>query len=240
MATEKKERKQTGTKTESLWRKPITLASFENEDPLAALYRGREASEDAASKPESIVAETKETNFKQTPKKAKKNISAKNTAPPVTESKTEFAKAADFDPSKEAIAMVPEEAGITPKMSEAELKNLLKIKSESYHFTDLREILRGKSFDIYAYLRYRAGDAGVCKIRHLDLMKELDISRPTLFKQSEWLMRLGLIEKRNVPGDHLGTSYTIHPLENVLPVSGKLAEQLNSQIENYRREEDSV
>ena len=66
-------------------------------------------------------------------------------------------------------------------------------------------------------------------------MKKLDISRPTLFKQGEWLMKLGLIEKRNVPGDHLGTSYIIRPLEEVLPISEELITQLDSQIESFRQ-----
>ena len=67
-------------------------------------------------------------------------------------------------------------------------------------------------------------------------MKKLDISRPTLFKQGDWLIRLSLIEKRNVPGDHLGTSYTVYRLEDVLPVSNTLVKQLESHIESFRGE----
>ncbi len=55
--------------------------------------------------------------------------------------------------------------------------------------------------------------------------------RPTLFKQGDWLTRLSLIENRNVPGDHLGTSYTVHRVEDVLPVSETLVGQIQSEIE---------
>ena len=48
-------------------------------------------------------------------------------------------------------------------------------------------------------------------------MNDLDISRPTLFKQSDWLVKLALIEKQSVPGDHFGTSYVIRRIEDVLP-----------------------
>lgn len=95
--------------------------------------------------------------------------------------------------------------------------------------------MRGKSFDIYAYLRVLSGEEGFCKIKHLDLMDKLDVSRPTLFKQQEWLSRLSLIEKRNVPGDHLGTSYTVHRLEEVLPLPESLVKQLETHIESLRQ-----
>jgi hypothetical protein len=66
-------------------------------------------------------------------------------------------------------------------------------------------------------------------------MRILDISRPTLFKQGDWLTRLSLIEKQRVPGDHFGTSYIVHRLENVLPVSEKLIKQLQAQIEFFQQ-----
>ncbi len=233
MGVIKKDQKQPSgqdTKPDSLWRKPITLDSFEDDDPLAALYRGREVGEsnsqadNQSSKIREVAEFLKEKSkisgsLKQASQERVKKTSEKATIE--TEDKQETVK-----------------APVSSKMSEAELKDILKIKSESFHFTDLREILRGKSFDIYAYLRLLSGDVGVCKIKHLDLMKKLDISRPTLFKQGEWLMRLSLIEKRNVPGDHLGTSYTVHRLEEVLPVPDTLVKQLESQIENFRQSAD--
>jgi hypothetical protein len=36
-----------------------------------------------------------------------------------------------------------------------------------------------------------------------------------------------------VPGDHLGTSYTVYRLEDVLPVSNTLVKQLESHIESF-------
>jgi predicted transcriptional regulator len=216
---------------DSLWRKPITLDSFDDDDPLETLYRGRESgnSETVAE----TAAQTKA-------KKSAKSVGAKA----VSTMKT--STAAPPNPGKPAASIKPEESKVesavgegkskdsrSPKVSEEELKNILKIKSDSFQFTDVREILRGKSYDIYAYLRFLSGEAGVCKIKHLDLMRELDISRPTLFKQGDWLTRLSLIEKRNVPGDHLGTSYTVYRLEDVLPVSNTLVKQLESHIESF-------
>jgi len=214
MATGGKDKKQINAeelKADSLWRKPITLDAFEDDDPLATLYRGREVGESTAT-------DDNQPKLEVTKKFQQRSI--KKT--------TETAKI-EYNNKQENVKTPP-----SPKVTESELKSILKIKSESFHFTDIREILRGKSFDIYAYLRLLSGETGVCKIRHLDLMKKLDISRPTLFKQGEWLTRLSLIEKRNVPGDHLGTSYKVHRLEEVLPVSESLVKQLESHIENLQ------
>ncbi len=237
MATEKKDSKtKPGNEenTDSLWRKPITLDSFENEDPLASLYRGREV-EDRSINAEDSSAKTKKNAAKSAGRKSKN--SEKSVAAPKSK-KTAVKKSSE---TSKIVSEGREEQKFnssSPKVTEEELKNLLKIKSDSFQFTDIREILRGKSFDIYAYLRFLSGDEGVCKIKHLDLMQILDISRPTLFKQGDWLARLSLIEKSSVPGDHLGTSYTVHRLEDVLPVSETLAIQLQPHIETFGKEID--
>ncbi|MDQ3714068.1 MAG: hypothetical protein M3388_17875 [Acidobacteriota bacterium] len=218
--------------SDSLWRKPITLDSFEDDDPLATLYRGREVG-DSENDAENTAQTKAEKSAKSAGEKAESSMKPA-LAPP--------------KPNKPAVKKMPEESKAesadgdgktknarSPKISEEELKNILKIKSDTFRFTDIREILRGKSYDIYAYLRFLSGDAGVCKIKHLDLMRELDISRPTLFKQGDWLTRLSLIEKRNVPGDHLGTSYTIHRLEDVLPISDILIKQVEIHMDEFRR-----
>lgn len=242
MGSEKKAKKQSNdgeAKTNSLWRKPITLDSFEDDDPLATLYRGREvgggglttevgtpsAEVKELAKPEAV--KPKSSEIKQTIVPAEPSVDPADE----TQIKKKVEKASsDFNENSEDV-----KPPILTKMTESELKDVLKIKSDSFHFTDLREILRGRSLDIYAYLRLLSGDTGVCKIKHLDLMKILDISRPTLFKQGEWLMRLFLIEKRNVPGDHLGTSYTVHRLEQILPVSESLLKQFDEHIESFRQ-----
>ena len=214
-----------------MWRKPITLNSFEDEDPLATLYRGREVG-DSTANTENTPQKPKETARASAGKKSKvseKSVAAaaRKTGKPTNKKISETPKSANVSKTETTID------ARSPRVTEEELKNILKIKSDSFQFTDIREILRGKSFDIYAYLRFLSGDTGVCKIKHLDLMKKLDISRPTLFKQGDWLTRLSLIEKRNVPGDHLGTSYIVHRLEDVLPVSNTLVRQIQSEIENY-------
>jgi hypothetical protein len=232
MATVKKnkstEAREAGS-SDSLWRKPIALDSFEDDDPLETLYRGREVGNS-----ENDTVNTAQTKAKKTAKSAvEKAESLMNPVPkpgkPTAEKKLEESKA------EAAVGDRTAKDARKPKISQEELKNILKIKSDSFQFTDIREILRGKSYDIYAYLRFLSGDAGVCKIKHLDLMRELDISRPTLFKQGDWLTRLSLIEKRNVPGDHLGTSYTVHRLEDILPVSETLVRQIQLEIENLGR-----
>ena len=240
MAGENKNRKQAGApenqKAEALWRKPITLeAAEEEDDPLAMLYQGRETGEQmfGEAKPPKKAAEKKAVSVD---KKAKnrENSGAEEKSTQEIADKTLETSESENDEIRQS-ATLP----TVSKISQSELKSILKIKSESFHFTDLREILRGKSFDIYAYLRFLSGDSGTCKIKHLDLMKKLDISRPTLFKQGEWLTRLSLIEKRNVPGDHLGTSYSIYRLEDVLPVSEALVGQLETHIESLRQRSDS-
>lgn len=242
MAIEKKEKSGTVTaaenaKADSLWRKPITLDVEEDEDdPLANLYRGREvaARGEVGARSPDVKAETIEPINKNSviPEKTKR---AKKAVEQTAKSAVETPAPA-LDNSKGEQPKNKTETGV--KLTEAELKAILKIKSETFHFTDIREILRGKSLDIYAALRRLCGSRSVCKIKHLDLMKQLDISRPTLFKQGEWLTRLSLIEKRNVPGDHFGTSYTVHRLEKVLPVPDALVEQLESYIENFNENAD--
>lgn len=226
MATTKSKKQITAKNKEGsdgLWRKPITLDSFEEEDPLAALYQGRE-----------VVDKKKET--KALPKKTKENAGISGAKETKTSKKTVTSKKIKKSPVRKTTKPVSESKtseskAASTKITEEELKDLLKIKSDSFQFTDIREILRGKSLDIYAYLRYLAGDAGVCKIKHNDLMSALDISRPTLFKQGDWLVQLSLIEKHSVPGDHLGTSYTVRRLEDALPVTERIVKQFESYTE---------
>jgi hypothetical protein len=234
MATAKKEMKNTKTeetKSDSLWRKPIVLDDGTGDDPLAVLYRGREVVEPAIEtkiqllKEEEKSAKSKKTKSENSLTVEKKKEKPKNQVIPKIEKKSVEILAKTENPSPQS----------TPKITELGLKTILKIKSDVFIFTDIREILRGKSLEIYAYLRHLSGETGVCKIKHLDLMRILDISRPTLFKQGDWLTRLSLIEKRNVPGDHFGTSYIVYRLEDVLPVSEILIEQLRTQIESYRQ-----
>lgn len=211
--------------TDTFWRKPITLDSFDDEDPLETLYRGREvedAEREAPQKPEGAVSEP----VVKKPKARAASVSPKP-------GKTAASQKPKAEKTISADAGETDKPARPTRITEDELKNLLKIKSDSFRFTDIREILRGKSFDIYTYLRFLSGEAGVCKIRHLEMMKKLDVSRPTLFKQGDWLARLSLIEKRNVPGDHLGTSYTVYRLEDVLPVPDSLVAQIQAAIDSF-------
>lgn len=230
MATVKKnnEHNKKDVGTDTSWRKPITLDFYEDEDPLATLYRGREVA-DTSKSTENSPQKLKENAAASVDNKSKSSEKAASTKP-----KKPIVKKTSVTPQivNENRAEKSKDAQ-SPKITEEELKNILRIKSDSFEFTDIREILRGKSFDIYAYLRFLSGGAGVCKIKHLDLMKKLDISRPTLFKQGDWLTRLSLIEKRNVPGDHLGTSYTVHCVEDVLPIADALTGQIQSEIEKF-------
>lgn len=241
MTNSKKDKKkalENNAKLDTLWRKPITLDSLEAEDPLAVLYKGREVGGNVSEKADEISTDEPEKQF------AAERKSVKNTLkkPVENENKpSDFSKTEVKEKSETAEDKTESEKNKTAeihqtKVSEEELKTILKIKGDSFEFTDIREILRGKSFEIYAFLRVLAGDSGVCKIRHLDLMQKLDVSRPTLFKQGDWLTRLSLIEKRSVPGDHLGTSYVVNRLEDILPVPAALIDQLQTYIESLRRE----
>lgn len=223
MATRKNtDNKKVESNTDSLWRKPITLDEDESGDPLASLYQGREVStQNAIIEPP--IQPTKEETTERAENKPKKPVKPKVT---VERKKTPKVKEETAEQVKET------DTATTLKMTESDLKKVLKIKSENFEFTDIREILRGKSLDMYVYLRHLAGETGICKIKHLDLMKMLDISRPTLFKQGDWLTTLSLIEKRNVPGDHFGTSYTVYRFEDVLPVSDSLKKQLELHLEH--------
>lgn len=228
----KSKKKQTPEKDKkggSLWRKPITLDSLEDKDPLAALYQGKQASSKSIETGKST--QKQEAKIAKPSVKPKKNVekSKVTTKPKIIESK----KPATSPEKNKRVG------DSNRKFTEDELKDLLRIKNESFQFTDIREILRGKSFDIYAYLCFLSGNSGVCKIKHLDLMKTLDISRPTLFKQSDWLRQLFLIDKSSVPGDHLGTSYNVYRIEEVLPISDALLEQLQSHIDTFLENKDA-
>lgn len=216
------------SKADLLWRKPINLESF-NEDPLANLYRGREtgqSSNPVAEVPETVIDKqgAAESKLKSATKKESTSKNAKK--PPLRKNQSDAEQTFDVSAENNEFA--------ARKISERELKDILKIKDDFFNFTDIREILRGKSFDIYAHLRFLSGKSGVCKIKHLDLMKAVDVSRPTLFKQQEWLTKLKLIEKRNVPGDHLGTTYTVHKLEEVVPLPEDVIKQFENHIENEK------
>lgn len=231
MATKKENpRKSEEQKKDSLWRKPITLIDDDVEDPLATLYRGREdttvLTATSLRTPEEESADTISVDNRSTISEFAKTPT-QNVSPTVKrKSENQKVKTAE-------VPTIEKPESIT-KLSDSELKAIFKIKNEKFEFTDIREILRGKSLDMYAYLHVLASETGICKIKHVDLMRQLDISRPTLFKQGDWLIRLSLIEKRNVPGDHLGTSYTVYPFEEILPVSAELIKQLNSFIKEFK------
>lgn len=216
-----KDKKKVESNSGLLWRKPITLDDDEPDDPLASMYQGREVSPQIAVT--SPIQKTEKGISESADEKETISVKAK---PAVEKKKTVKVKDEPVEQTKNT------NVNSTPKITESELKKILKIKNENFEFTDIREILRGKSLDMYAYLRHLAGDTGICKIKHLDLMKKLDISRPTLFKQGDWLTTLSLIEKGNVPGDHFGTSYIVYRFEEILPVSPKLIQQLELHLKS--------
>lgn len=238
MATAKQNKNQANAaaSSTSTWRKPISLALFNDEDPLEQLYRGREAREAVVGDEKPAEAVTAQKAAKSVVKKAAPlDLKTAAVDKPKRVVIKQAQKIVDVTVETEEDAADDSDLIVVQPLTEDELKKILRIKNEFFRFSDIQEILRGKSLDIYSYLRLLAGETGFCKIRHLDLMRKLDISRPTLFKQEEWLMRLRLIEKRNVPGDHLGTSYTVYRLEEVLPVPRALVKQLNVHVESLNK-----
>lgn len=198
----KTETEKTGKGT-VLWRKPIVLDTQPEEDPLEGLYVG------------SVPAARLEPAAKRTAKPERKTAAPRKPA----EAKP---------PEKPQSPAAPSD---TNRIAPETLRTLLRIRSDEFVFTDAREVLRGKSFEMYVFLRRLAGETGKCKMRHLELMERLDISRPTLFKQGDWLTKLGLIRKIAVPGDHLGTSYVVYRIEDVLPLPDPLLEQVRREVE---------
>lgn len=226
-----KAKNQAGEKqNEPLWRKPISLDAFEEDDPFAALYGGnREITGEPAEKFLPVQRAGKSLSDKQTSQKK-----------PAPREISEESGKKNHRQATSGIRPAEKKDLPDPKIGEDDLKRLLRIKSEIFEFSDIREILRGKSLEIYIFLRRLSDETnGVCKIRHQELMENLDISRPTLFKQSDWLVRLSLIEKKSVPGDHLGTTYTVRRAEDVLPVPGAIIGQLESFIADFQSKEGS-
>lgn len=231
--TEKNKNQANEKQNDFLWRKPITLDSFDEEDPLAALYRGREVGAKDEPQENQAPKEKKKTAVEPLKKQKTQNKPASKKSSDKGKEEGSETPAKIFD----EISPTKKKDHSAPKISEEELKRLLRIKSDSFKFSDIREILRGKSLDIYVFLRTLSDNTnGICKIRHLEMMEKLDISRPTLFKQSDWLVRLSLIEKQSVPGDHLGTSYTVRRAEDVLPISGEMQRQIDSFIADFQKE----
>lgn len=219
-------KKASDPKPATLWRKPITLEDQTDTDPLAVLYRGREVAEaEPLPQVQSVETVTKATVQKQKRSRPVKQVTDADhgsleviTEPPVTpENQISTAK-----------SILPAD----------KLRSLLRIKDENYQCSDIREILRGKSLELYAYLCHRAGNSGTCKLKTQDLMSFLDISRPTLFKQSDWLVKLSLISKQNIPGDHFGTVFTVNKAIDVLPVGPEVIKQIDAAVSTYKAEEE--
>ena len=98
---------------------------------------------------------------------------------------------------------------------------------------DVHELLRGKSFDIYQALMKSKDEAGRCKITQPELMKRTGIkNRRTFYKHEEWLIKLKLLEKRHLPGDHKGVVYRVSEISDVLPISNELLAKFKRRLEN--------
>ena len=218
-------------KPAAAWRKPIILDDEADDDPLAGLYQGREAGLTElpvrTPPPKQVPPVKKEAKAAvvktpvTAPKKVKPEVPAEK---PIT-------TPVSFRASQEEKHVVESTPVPSEKtLSGEKLRSLLRIKDETYECADIREILRGKSLELYAYLSLRAGKSGVCKIKTADLMDVLDVSRPTLFKQTDWLTKLSLISKRSIPGDHLGTSFIVRNAGDVLPVSSEVLSQIDEAI----------
>lgn len=209
-----------------LWREPITLESSVEEDPLDTLYQRREVGDVDETAKKNITAERVKI-----PKKSLGKISEPKTPRPA-------GKISESEDIRAGSAKKIKDKGVKKvakpkKLSWQELKEILKINSDDFQFSDISEILRGRSLDIYVYLRKLAGDSGFCKLKHSDLSQTLNISRPTLFKQEKWLATLCLIKKHSLPGDPLGTTFQVFPIEEAMPVRKELVDQVESMIKDY-------
>ena len=235
----KSEEKQTAAET---WRKPLQVPPRAN--AMRSFYRGAEEDGETAESASNIVPEKQP---KATVTEIEKPDKVETESAPQPSPKKQGREAVTAKPRNEQLpsdgqsdgAFGSSAAGVaTTKPTDAakelrkqELTEKLGIEIEDLF--DVQELLRGKSFDIYQTLLQSADEAGRCKITQPELMKRTGIkNRRTFYKHEEWLIRLKLLEKRHLPGDHKGVVYRVSEISDVLPLSNELLAKFKRRLEN--------
>lgn len=241
MATKPKHPKLEEKQTTETWRKPLQVPPRAN--AMRSFYKGAQEDETAESANQQLVQEklpeapeTKNEKYNKiepksdpqpTPKKqGREAVTAKprnEPSPPDEKSKEAFDSSAAMTAAKTTDA--------ANELTKQALSEKLGIEIEDLF--DVHELLRGKSFDIYQTLMQSGDEAGRCKITQPELMKRTGIkNRRTFYKHEEWLIKLKLLEKRHLPGDHKGVVYRVSEISDVLPLSNELLTKFKRRLEN--------
>ncbi len=224
MAIKNKQNQESDSKPTETWRKPLQVPP--RKDAMRAFYEGGKE-----EPPETIELDERQTAPLKT------SQSGKATKKPET-------KSIPIEPETKNAQMVVEGEAKTPKsketVSNSKVVSSTKLTEEelsqqlgfdAVDLFDIRELLRGKSFEIYQNLLQECGENGRCKITQPELMNRTGIkNRRTFYKHEERLINLRLIEKRHFPGDHSGVVYSVFAIGEVLPVSSELIEQFEVSL----------
>lgn len=224
MAIKNRQKQESDNKPTETWRKPLQVPP--RKDAMRAFYEGGKE-----EPPEKIELDERQTAplKKRQSGKAKKKPESKSipkelgtkTAHTVAESE------AKTTVSTETVSNSKAEP--SNKLTEEELSQQLGFDADDLF--DIRELLRGKSLEIYQNLLQECGESGRCKITQPELMNRTGIkNRRTFYKHEERLINLRLIEKRHFPGDHSGVVYSVFAISEVLPVSSELIEQFEASL----------
>lgn len=245
------ENSRTTTSTET-WRKPLQIPPRTN--PMHAFYRGGEAAEAEKATPEKAFEQSvapatmpfaenhKKSLSAPTVRAQKKAVQPSRAEKVVTASSSSSDKgaqdkkratttpvAADGEQKAAAQKDGARDAEQSRKLTGAEFAERLGFEIEDLF--DVHELLRGKSFDIYRNLIDSSDEKGRCKITQPELMKRVGIkNRRTFYKHEEWLMRLNLLEKRHLPGDHKGVVYRVYEMSDALPIAPELLRQFEDRL----------
>ncbi len=242
MATKPKYTKSEEKQTVETWRKPLQVPP--RADAMRSFYKGAKE-EDETDESANKVVQEKQPEAAETKNEKYNKIETKSVAQPVPNKKGREAVAVKprneqpppNEKSEEAFdsslagATATKSTDIANNLTKQEISEKLGIEIEDLF--DVHELLRGKSFDIYQTLMQSADEAGRCKITQPELMKRTGIkNRRTFYKHEEWLIKLKLLEKRHLPGDHKGVVYRVLEISDVLPLSNELLAKFKRRLEN--------
>lgn len=242
MATKSKQIEADEQTSSQTWRKPLQVPPRANS--MRSFYRGAEEAQSDTTEEVNQAAE----NEKKAPTRAKEGREEKKTiakTPEKSSPKIEGREAVTLQQGNEfatgkqknenntdsSVTAVAAISGFADKLTKEDLSEHLGLEIEDLF--DVHELLRGKSFDIYRQLRQSADANGRSKITQPELMKRTSIkNRRTFYKHEEWLIKLKLLEKRHLPGDHKGVVYRVLQLSDVLPFSPEMLEKFKRGLED--------
>ncbi len=229
------------------WRKPLQVPPRAN--AMRSFYRGENESEETTveadsathSKPETPPREPaviqNEVSARVTGKKQTSVSRSKKTETDVISKPKQAAQ--NHEPAKPEAESAQEEivvestaavANAAKALTKNELSALLGFELEDLF--DVHELLRGKSFELYRALwQASEGRGGRCKLTQPELMRRVEIkNRRTFYKHEDWLLKLRLLDKRHLPGDHKGVVYRVFSLSEALPLEGERIKQFENEL----------